>query len=131
MTAETDTTGCLECRSGCLREPSDHFHSVEFSINGIKLLYQSRIWNNPTASMFALVKENSIILDRLHVGEVLNMKYYTSNTKCSPRSFNTKIDYIRKDQNGRFKGHFLVGLEILSEKNRPIQLDQFPVLHSN
>jgi hypothetical protein len=121
---ETDRIDCRECRTECLKEPSDHFHSVEFSINGIKLLYQSRIWNSTTASMFALVKEDSIILDRLHVGEVMSMKFYTTDNMCQTRNFDTEIEYITKDRNGRFKGHFLVGLKILSEQKRPVQAVQ-------
>ena len=124
MIGETDQTDCRKCRNGCLKEPSDHFHSVEFSINGIKLLYQSRIWNSTTTSMFALVKEDSVILDKLHIGEVMSMKFYTTDTVCRTRNFDTKIEYITKDRNGRFKGHFLVGLEILPEQNRPILPEQ-------
>lgn len=97
--------------SGC-------FYSVEFSVEGLKLLYQSRIWtatiyNGTTASMFALVKENSDILKWIQAGDVLNMKYYSSDSMCPTRNFDTKIEYIRRDPNGRFKGNYLVGLEIL------------------
>ena len=92
------------------------FHSVEFSVNGLNVLYQSKLWNNSTSSMFALVKENSDILQWIHVGDVLNMKYYTRDSLCPTRNFDTKIDYIIKDMEGRFKGHYLVGLEIQSER---------------
>lgn len=74
--------------------------------------------------MFALVKENSDILSWIHVGDVLNMKYYTRDTMCPTRNHDTKIDYITKDLEGRFKGHYLVGLEILPEQHPNIQAAQ-------
>ncbi|RJQ58579.1 MAG: hypothetical protein C4530_10450 [Desulfobacteraceae bacterium] len=109
-----------------MENPLDRFYSVEFSIHGLNLLYQSRIWmgrawSNAAASMFALVKENSNILDWLQVGDVLNMKYYSNDSMCPTRNFDTKIEYITRDQNGRFKGHYLVGLEILTQVDRARQ----------
>jgi len=52
------------------------------------------------------------------------MKFYTMDNMCRTRNFDNKIEYITKDRNGRFKGHFLVGLEILPEQNRPILPEQ-------
>ncbi len=112
---ETHNTNCRNCRINCIKDPSDHFHSVEFSANGSNLLYQSKLWNDSTESMFALVKENSDVLSWIHVGDVLNMKYYTRDALCPIRNFDTRIEYITKDMEGRFRGHYLVGLEILSE----------------
>ena len=107
--------------------PYNDFYSVEFLINGIKLLYQSKLWSNATAAMFALVKENSDILNRINVGDVLSMKYYSSDVRCPTKNYDTRIGYITRDHDGRFKGHFLVGLEILREQkgrtqSRSIQL---------
>ena len=107
--------------------PYDDFYSVEFSVNGIKLLYQSKLWNSSTAPMFALVKEDSDILNRINVGDVLNMKYYSTDVQSPTRNYDTKIEFISRDHDGRFKGHYLVGLAILPDQNReaqssPIQL---------
>ncbi len=124
MIREPDRPDCSECHLGCTRAPSDCFHSVEFSVSGLNVLYQSKIWSNSTASMFALIKENSDILSRIHVGDVLNMKYYTRDTVCPTRNFDTKIEYITKDLEGRFRGHYLVGLEILAEQDPKVQAAQ-------
>jgi len=40
------------------------------------------------------------------------MKYYSSASDY-PIELKTKIDYLKKEQNGRFKDHHLVGLKIL------------------
>ena len=90
------------------------FHSVEFHVGGLKLLYQSKVWSSGSDPLFTLIKEDSDVLNRIHVGDILNMKFYSSDRYCTPRDLETEIKYITKDTRGRFKGHFLVGLAIIS-----------------
>ena len=92
------------------------YYSVEFSLNGPKLIYQSKLWSSSPESMFALVKEDSDILNWIQAGDVLDMKYYSDDQACPIKTFNTKIQYITRDENGRFKGHYLIGLTILSDQ---------------
>ncbi|MBW1696910.1 MAG: hypothetical protein JRH18_07665 [Deltaproteobacteria bacterium] len=93
----------------------NHFYCVEFFVNGANLLYQSRLWSRSPESMFALVKEDSDILNWIQVGDVLNMKYYSEDDLNPTRVFNTKIQYITRDENGRFNGHYLLGLSIIAD----------------
>lgn len=97
------------------------FYCVEFSVNGPKLLYQSKLWSRSPESVFALVKEDSDIINWIHVGDVLDMKYYSEDKLCPVKTYNTKIQYISRDENGRFKGHFRVGLAILSDESNHYQ----------
>ena len=92
----------------------NHFHSVEFHVDGLRLLYQSRIWSSGSEPMFTLVREDSDILNRIQVGDILNTKFYLSDGYCPPMELDAEIKYITKDTRGRFKGHFLVGLAIVS-----------------
>ncbi|HIJ56231.1 MAG TPA: hypothetical protein HPQ03_08895 [Deltaproteobacteria bacterium] len=92
------------------------FHSVEFHVDGLQLLYQSKVWSNGTDPMFTLVKEDSDVLNRIQVGDILNMKFYSSDGYCPPKDLETEIKHITKDTRGRFKGHFLVGLAIVSNR---------------
>ena len=111
----------LESQSQC-----NDFYSVEFSVNGPKLLYQSKLWSSSSQTMFALVKENSDILNWIQAGDVLNMKYYSEDEVCPTKIFNTKIQYITRDENGRFKGHYLIGLTILSDQMENCQAHHAP-----
>lgn len=95
-----------------LRRQGDQYHSVEFSIKGVELPYRFKIWNTSSMSMCVLVKENSAILPRLKVGDTLDMKFYSSESGYPTDSLRTTIRHITKDE-GRFKGHYLVALEIL------------------
>lgn len=89
------------------------FHSAEFSIEGLDLPYQFKIWNMASASMCVLVKENSELLPRLRVGDTLNVKYYSNDSTHPFDCQRTTIRHITKNDQGRLKGHYLVGLEIL------------------
>jgi hypothetical protein len=46
----------------------------------------------------------------------LRMKYYSSNSGCHAEYLNTQIKDITKNDQGRFKGHCLVGLQILEDQ---------------
>lgn len=96
------------------RLQSDKFYSVEFMVNGLPYLFQFKIWSTPSKQMFIMVKETSDILKRLKEGESFNMKYYSDVSKY-PIALKTQIDYLKKEKDGRFKNHYLVGLKILPD----------------
>lgn len=89
----------------------DAYYSVEFLLNEPNILYQFKLWKLQSNVMFALVKKNSAILDELNVGDVLSMKYYSSDALYPTENKNTRIKYITVEEHGRFKGHCLIGLE--------------------
>jgi hypothetical protein len=100
------------------REPGTpwvQFQSVEFAIDGLACLHQFRIWNIMPDAMCVLVKEDAEILGRLKAGDILRLKYYTSDELSPTRYLDTEIRRIRKEDDGRFRGHYLVGLAILEE----------------
>ena len=91
---------------------SEPFYYVEFMVNGIPFPFQFKIWNTASKPLFILVKQSSDIIHRLNEGNIITMKYYSS-AGIYPKKMKTKIEYIRKEDHGRFKGHYLVGLKIL------------------
>jgi hypothetical protein len=46
------------------------------------------------------------------VGEVMKMKYYTNDSQCPTKMMDTKIQQIIKEEQGRFRGHYVVGLAL-------------------
>ncbi len=94
----------------------DKFASVEFSLTGQYFRYQYRIRDISPAGLCILVKEDSPILDHIKPGDIMNMNYYPINTKCPSEHLKTEIRHITKDEQGRFKGHYMVGLKILEKK---------------
>ena len=108
--------GFVEARRGH-RRVSEDYYSVEFSLRGLDVSYQFKIWSMDPASICVLVREDSDVLRRLKVGDVLNMKYY-SNSSIDPHDYlRTAITQITKTDNGRFKGHYVVGLEIIGKQH--------------
>lgn len=102
------------------RFPASDYHSVEFSISGLNLSYQFKIWNMASQSMCVLVREDSELLPRLKVGDILDTRYYTGSSTRPSEDVKTEIRHITKDEDGKFKGHYLVGLSILDEEDHPV-----------
>ena len=95
------------------RERSDLYHSAEFAFDGLEAHYQFKIWDLAATSMCVLIKETSEIVPRLKVGDTLKVKYYRSDSRYASEFLGTVIRHITKNDQGRFRGHYLVGLEIL------------------
>ena len=98
------------------RKKVNQFYSVEIPISELGVVYQFKIWNIESTSLFVLVKEDSGILPWLKVGDILNMKYYS--TDYPVEYLDTEIRNITKQDQGRLKGHYLVGFEILDSQDQ-------------
>ena len=98
------------------KKPKGRYYSAEFSINGLGAAYQFRLRNTDAIPMCVLVREDSNIVPWLKVGDVFDVKYYSTDANNSPAFLSTEIRDITRDDQGRFKGHYLVGLEILEER---------------
>lgn len=112
MTPELFENGIHENRAQP-RDVPDKFYSVEFALEGMDSLYQFKIWNISTEGMCILVREDSAVLKHIHEGEILRMKYYASEPVRTIENLRTEVRHITRDDQGRFKGHFMVGLSIL------------------
>ena len=91
----------------------NQYYSVEFAIEGLESACQFKIWNKSSTHMSILVKENSDVLPQLRVGDRLNMRYYSDNLVHPTEYLETAIRQISRNDRGRLKGHYLVGLELL------------------
>jgi hypothetical protein len=91
----------------------DEIFTVELSCSGVPYIYKFKIWNLSSRGICIVVRDDSEVLKELKVGDVLEMKYYTSDTSSRPECLRTEIRHITKDEKGRFKDHTLVGLKIL------------------
>jgi hypothetical protein len=92
------------------REILDEYYSVEFSIGDVGFVYQFKIWNISSKGLCLVVREDSEVLRHLKVGETMRMKYYQTDALRTSEYLNTRVAHITKDETGRFKGHFLVGI---------------------
>jgi hypothetical protein len=90
----------------------DQLVSVEVLVDGVEHAHQFRIWKREPKSMFVVVKQDCRILDRLRVGDTMEMIYHTRDTFCPTRTMPTQIRHITRENDGPFKGHCLVGLAV-------------------
>ena len=94
----------------------DQYYSVEIFIPELGVVYQFKIWEIESIFMSILVKENSRLLNRIKMGYRARMKYYSTDSAYPYQTLDTEIREITKQDYGRLKGHYLVGLEILGYK---------------
>jgi len=95
----------------------DRYYSVEFSLPDCAFVYQFRIWDMSSKGMCVLVKEDSDLLNHMKVGDILKLKYYTTDSSKPVEFLKTQIKHITRDERGRFKGVYLVGLSILESQD--------------
>ena len=88
------------------------FFSVEIPVNELGVIYQFKVWRTESMNLYILVKEDSGILPWIQAGENLTMTYYSNNIFARYQNYNTAVRFINRQQYGRLKGHYLVGLEI-------------------
>lgn len=98
------------------RSRAGKYSSVEFSTSKEAFTYQFKIRDIASSGIGILVNERSAVIKSLKVGDVLNMKYYPLNLADQPEYIVTEIKHITKDEKGRFKGNYLVGLSVLEKQ---------------
>jgi hypothetical protein len=96
----------------------DKYYSVEIPIIGLGSVYQFKIWEIESMFMSILVKENSGILPWIKTVSRLNMKYYSTDLADPYQYLDTEVRDVTRQEYGRLKGHYLVGLEVLESKGR-------------
>jgi len=92
---------------------SKKYHSVQISKPEIVLAYHFRIRNISKKGMCILVRQDSKIMEYLHVGDIMEMQFYPLKKSDPIENSKVEIKHISKDDNGRFRGHYLVGLNKL------------------
>lgn len=92
---------------------TDSFYSVEIQVEKADFRYQFKIWKIPTTPNFVLVKQSSDIINSIHPGDVLRMTYYSDDFSKPKQQLPTQILSIRRQDAGRFRGHYMVSLGIV------------------
>ncbi|MCK5492322.1 MAG: hypothetical protein KAJ14_04335 [Candidatus Omnitrophica bacterium] len=97
------------------RLEADQYCSVEFSISKEKPDYLFEIRDVSSFGLCIIVKDGSSILNHIKVGDIMDMKYYYPKKAKRPELIKTEIKHITKDNLGRYKGNYLVGLSLLNK----------------
>ena len=100
------------------RKILDQYFSVEFSISKMLPVHQFKVRDISPSGIGILVNESSAVLERLKVGDVLEMKYNPRDSSDLPEYLRTEIGHITKIEQGQYKGHYLVGMLTLEGGKR-------------
>jgi len=111
--SDNPTNNELPERRSETRSASERYYSVEFTVKDLASVYQFKIWNISSKGMCIVIKNDSKILPFIKVGDVITMRYYLTESLGSTEDVKTEIKHITKDDQGKFKDHYLVGLAIL------------------
>lgn len=95
------------------RKPNPKYSSVEFFLKELSMGYHCKVRDISSKGMCIVVKEDSPVLDHLKVGDQLEMKYHFDRREAGVDLKDTQIKHITKHQDGKFKGHALIGLSIM------------------
>jgi hypothetical protein len=95
------------------RSTAEGYYSVQFTTTGLASYYQFKLWNISDKGLCILVKEGSEVLNHLAVGDTIEMTYTPPDGKAGQKNLQTQIKHITESADGRFQGHFLIGLSII------------------
>jgi len=93
----------------------DKYYSVQFMLNGVGPTYLFKLRDISSNGLCILVKEDSGVLKHLKVGDMLTMEFKPPELTGTSKLLKTQIRHITKGKEGRFMGHYLVGLLILEK----------------
>ena len=97
------------------RSLADKYYSVQFTAKGLSSFYQFKLWNISASGLCILIKEDSDILPHLNIDDVIEMTYYLADAQGANEILQTQIKHITKNEDGRFQGHYLIGLSIVEK----------------
>ncbi len=99
------------------RSITEGLYSVEINLGGSIPIYQFKLRDISASGACILIREDSPILKHLKVGQILNMKYYSTDKSNPTEYFKSEIMHITKTDSGRLKGHYLVGVLVVGKPN--------------
>ena len=106
-------SGTKEWGEGSRKTVTQHY-SVAFPVDGSGALCELKVWHKSPEYLCLVVRENSAaVLPRLKVGETLRMNYYTMDLARPSEQLETEVMKVKKNQQGRLRGQYLVDLQIL------------------
>ncbi len=100
------------------------YHCIEVQTLKMSVKYQFKIWNSSSHGICILVKKDSDFLNKVTVGEILDVNYCHSDFSQPPDVHQTKIMHITKAKHDKFKNHCFVGLMVIGSSLICVELHE-------
>ena len=81
-------------------------------------IYEVRLKDLSSEGACILFNDNSSLINHLQIGQTLMIKYFFEDRSKPSETFQAEVKYITVVKEGRFKGHFSVGLLIFGSMNQ-------------
>ncbi|MGD8256625.1 MAG: hypothetical protein PVH56_03555 [Desulfobacterales bacterium] len=98
------------------RTLKNRFYNAEMKLDGFYLVYISKLRDINGSGPCFIVKEDSVIMNRLKVGLGLELKCWSNEYSSMKAYYRAKVKHITKQDSGPFKKHSIVGLSIEKKK---------------
>jgi PilZ domain len=100
------------------RDPAKEDYNAEIKMLGYPV-YQVKIADISPTGAGIVVKEDSSLLGLLTVGRVLDVRFHAGESENQPdavKEFKAEVKHISEVRAGRYKGHRLVGIQVLGNE---------------
>jgi hypothetical protein len=102
------------------RHPALSEHMVVFSFPGVPL-YQLKAKDISENGIGVIVKPDSKFLNLIEIGQEMDVELLAPQESRHMQGFySARVAHITANEEGRFKGHMLVGLELISKKGKSL-----------
>lgn len=94
----------------------DRYFSVQislFGLYGVSPTYLFKLRETSLNGLCILVNKDSAVIEHLKVGDILGMKYISTNSSGSNKIIKTRIKNISRNHNNCFTGNFIVELSTM------------------
>ena len=109
------TTASLKDRRTTLRSPALTEHMAEFDIPGA-LVYQLKLQDISLSGAGVIVRPDSKFLDLVQVDQQFKVKLLSPrDSQLAQGIYQVRIAHITESKEGRFKGHMVIGIELLKK----------------
>ncbi len=93
-------------------------YRIEIKLVG-EPIYQFKVKDISTKGAGLLITENSAFLKLIKVGKIIDANFISPHGSNPSGFYKTEIKHITEVNEGRYKGHRLVGILILEALNQP------------
>jgi predicted DNA-binding WGR domain protein len=96
---------------------ADECYTVELLLDGAHAVRQYKVWHKGTTYMCVLLEETSDILNWVRVGDRMNIRYFDTDQTVVSEYLETEVRKVKKGNQGRLKGQYLLDLEIRESRH--------------
>ena len=100
-----------------LRINEEPMRSVELKLPSVPT-YLLKAKDSSQSGLCLLVKEDSNILEHIHVGQIVNIRSYSEDNMELSEILLSEIKHITNKVKSPYTGHQLVGLRVLEKRNQ-------------